>query len=381
MMRTGMMTFMAAKLTLKILCLEDDVEDFDILNYTLERSGVAFTSRQVDTREKFVEALEQFRPDVILSDHALPTFNSTDALALCREMKYQAPFILVTGAVSDEFAVKSMKQGADDYVLKSNLNRLPSAIETAIRHRETEKAKVRAVADLAARNDQLLKINHELDSLVYSVSHNLRAPLMSVLGLLHLAKDEQSRDALCKYYELMESSIKRLDDTVKEILDYSRNARQELSLERIDLRRLIEETLEKMKFMTHFDRLHIDISVGDKIAFNSDYYRLSVIINNIISNAIKYQDTSKDQSVLKIRVFVDASAAKFHFEDNGIGIDPQFVPKIFNMFFRATAKNEGSGLGLYIVKEAVEKLNGHIEIDSTLGKGTIFRIELPNHSL
>jgi signal transduction histidine kinase len=372
---------MTAKLTLKILCLEDDIEDFEILNYTLERSGVAFTSRQVDTREKFIEALEQFHPDVILSDHSLPLFNSTDALALCREMKYQAPFILVTGAVSDEFAVNSMKQGADDYILKSNLNRLASAIETAIRHRETEKAKIRAVADLAARNDQLLKINQELDSLVYSVSHNLRAPLMSVLGLLNLAKDEANREALCKYYELMESSIKRLDDTVKEILDYSRNARQELSLERVDLRRLIDETLEKMKYMTNFDKLDIEISVKDKVVYNSDYYRLSVIINNIISNAIKYQDTSKSQSFLKIRVVVDASAAKFHFEDNGIGIDPQFLPKIFNMFFRATAKNEGSGLGLYIVKEAIEKLNGHIEIDSAPGKGTIFRMELPNHSV
>jgi signal transduction histidine kinase len=380
-MRAGIITFMTAKLTLKILCLEDDIEDFEILNYTLERSGVAFTSRQVDTREKFIEALEQFHPDVILSDHSLPLFNSTDALALCREMKYQAPFILVTGAVSDEFAVNSMKQGADDYILKSNLNRLASAIETAIRHRETEKAKIRAVADLAARNDQLLKINQELDSLVYSVSHNLRAPLMSVLGLLNLAKDEANREALCKYYELMESSIKRLDDTVKEILDYSRNARQELSLERVDLRRLIDETLEKMKYMTNFDKLDIEISVKDKVVYNSDYYRLSVIINNIISNAIKYQDTSKSQSFLKIRVVVDASAAKFHFEDNGIGIDPQFLPKIFNMFFRATAKNEGSGLGLYIVKEAIEKLNGHIEIDSAPGKGTIFRMELPNHSV
>lgn len=372
---------MAEKHTLKILCLEDDIEDFEILNYTLERSGVAFTSRQVDTREKFIEALEQYHPDVILSDHSLPLFNSTDALALCRDMKYQAPFILVTGAVSDEFAVNSMKQGADDYILKSNLNRLASAIETAIRHRETEKAKIRAVADLASRNEQLLKINHELDSLVYSVSHNLRAPLMSVLGLLHLAKDEQNRDALDQYYQLMESSIKRLDDTVKEILDYSRNARQELSLEPIDLRRLIDETLEKMKFMENFGKLEINVSVNGKIAFNSDYYRLSVIVNNIISNAIKYQDVSKPQPFLKIRVVVDASAAKFHFEDNGIGIDQQFLPKIFNMFFRATAKNEGSGLGLYIVKEAIEKLSGHVEIDSMIGRGTIFRIELPNHSM
>ena len=369
-----------SKHTLKILCLEDDVEDFEILGYMLEKSGLSFQSRQVDTKEGFLEALQQFHPDVILSDHSLPLFNSTEALAICQEMKYQAPFILVTGAVSDEFAVNSIKQGADDYVLKSNLTRLASAIETALRHRETEKAKVRAVADLAARNEQLLKINQELDSLVYSVSHNLRAPLMSVLGLLHLARDEQDKTAMQQYHQMMENSIKRLDETVKEILDYSRNARQELSIEHVDLRKLVEETFDKMKFMTQSENLEVRVSVNEKIPFNSDYYRLSVIVTNLISNAIKYQDPSKEKSFLNVRIVVDAAAAKLNFEDNGIGIESALIPKIFNMFFRATAKNEGSGLGLYIVKEAIEKLAGKVEIDSDIGKGTSFRIELPNHA-
>lgn len=379
-MRPGNLPFIMSKHTLKILCLEDDIEDFEILGYMLEKSGLSFESKQVDTKESFLEALQQFHPDVILSDHSLPLFNSTESLAICRELKYQAPFILVTGAVSDEFAVNSIKQGADDYVLKSNLTRLASAIETALRHRETEKAKVRAVADLAARNEQLLKINQELDSFVYSVSHNLRAPLMSVLGLLHLASDEKDEKAMQQYHQMMENSIKRLDETVREILDYSRNARQELSIEHIDLRKLVEETFDKMKFMTMSENLEVNVSVNEKISFNSDYYRLSVIVTNLISNAIKYQDPSKEKSFLNVRIVVDASAAKLNFEDNGIGIESTLVPKIFNMFFRATAKNEGSGLGLYIVKEAIEKLSGKVEIDSEIGKGTSFRIELPNHA-
>jgi len=153
---------------------------------------LSIDAKRVDTKEKYLEALNTFHPDVILSDHSLPLFNSTEALKVCQAKHLHIPFILVTGAVSDEFAVNCIKLGADDYVLKTNLSRLPSAIEKALRHKRTETARVKAISELAARNEELLKINNELDSVVYSVSHNLRAPLMSVLGLLNLVKHESS---------------------------------------------------------------------------------------------------------------------------------------------------------------------------------------------
>jgi len=366
---------------LKILCLEDDDIDFEIINMTLERGGMEIETKRVDSREKFLEGLTAFNPDVILSDHSLPQFNSIEALRLCRSTKLHIPFILVTGAVSDEFAVNCIKEGADDYVLKSNLNRLPSAIKSALKHKETEEAKLAAISSLASRNEELLKINTELDSLVYSVSHNLRAPLMSVLGLVSLAKIEPDPTAIHHYHELIEKSVNKLDDTLKEILDYSRNARLDLQLTKIDFNEKTTETLEKMQYMSGVENIDIQVSINEQAPFYSDYYRLSVVLNNLISNAIKYYDDSKKNCFFHISITVDDKQAKLIFEDNGIGIDAEALPKIFDMFFRATNKTTGSGLGLYIVKEAVEKLQGVMVLESSVGQGTIFKIEIPNHRI
>ena len=190
-----------------------------------------------------------------------------EALRVCQSKNLEVPFILVTGAVSDEFAVKCLKLGADDYILKSNLNRLPSAIKNALKLKETEQAKLKAISDLALQNNELVKTNKEVDSLVYSVSHNLRAPLMSVLGLINIAKKENNVSTLHEYHHMMQETILKLDDTLKEILDYSRNARQELQIERINLRELINETLEKMRFMPGFARMDVRVLVNDSVEF------------------------------------------------------------------------------------------------------------------
>lgn len=368
------------KRTLRLLCLEDDEEDFMIINFTLEKSGLLTQTKRVETKAGFITALNEFDPDVILSDHALPKFSSTEALQLCLAHARQIPFILVTGAVSDEFAANCMKLGADDYILKSNMNRLPSAIQNALKHKETEKARQEAMSSLATRNEELLKINSELDSFVYNVSHNLRAPLMSVLGLLNLAKQERDPEHLHKYHAHMEKSICKLDETLREILDYSRNARQVLKIETINFKRLISETLDNLRFMNGFDKLEVRVSIDDRSPFHSDYYRMSVILNNLVSNAIKYRDHTKDRSFFDIMITFDEKMGSLVFKDNGIGIDSKLTPRIFEMFFRANTTREGSGLGLYIVKEAIEKLNGTIELDSAIGVGTTFMLEIPNHA-
>jgi len=363
---------------LKILCLEDDDVDFEIINMQLEKSGMEVVTKMVDNEQSFLNELTAFQPDVILSDHALPQFNSIEALKLCRSKQALIPFILVTGAVSDEFAVNCIKRGADDYVLKSNLSRLPSAIKNALRHKAAEEAKLNAIHSLASQNEELIKINKELDSLVYSVSHNLRAPLMSILGLVNLAKSESSIDTMHQYHELMEKSVYKLDDTLKEILDYARNARQEPQIVKINFNEIIRETLDKMQFMAGVEKIDIRINIDDAVAFYSDYYRLSIIMNNLISNAIKYFDDKKENSFFTISVTVNDDHAQLVFQDNGIGIDSRVLHKIFDMFFRATNKTDGSGLGLYIVKEAVEKLRGNIEITSSIGIGTTFNVVIPN---
>src|SRR5688572_21963413 len=179
---------------LKILMLEDLEEDAVLIERSLKKESIKFTKIRVETRDEFTKALNGFNPDVILSDHSLPKFNSIEALDVCKQRKLDIPFILVTGTVSEEFAVNCLKRGADDYILKSNLSRLPSAIEHAIRQHQYENERVKHEQMLQLQYDELIKINKELDSFVYSVSHNLRSPLSSVLGLVNLAKCERERD-------------------------------------------------------------------------------------------------------------------------------------------------------------------------------------------
>ena len=365
---------------LRILFLEDDPEDFEIIQYVLETSEFSIIPHRVDTKLKFLEALETFNPDMILSDHSLPQFDSTEALKILRARDLSIPFILVTGAMSDEFAVKSLKLGADDYVLKSNLAKLPNIIKNTLKQKEAERERVQASKELARRNEELLKINRELDSFVYSVSHNLRAPLMSVLGLLNLARLEKDPGSLNQYHSMMEDSIHTLDDTLREILEYSRNARQGLKLEEVDIKKVIDENFQKMRFMPGVERIEKQVNIDQHAPFYSDAYRLSVIFNNLISNAIKYADKNKSDPFIRITVDIDADRAVLECRDNGMGIEEHLAPKVFEMFFRATDANDGAGLGLYIVKEAINMLQGSISVQSKVGEGCVFTIEVPNKS-
>ncbi|MEO5602194.1 MAG: ATP-binding protein [Cyclobacteriaceae bacterium] len=366
------------KSTLRILSIEDLEEDFFLISHALKKSGLDFIAKRVDNKEEFSVALDEFNADVILCDHSLPQLNSNEAMRLFHQRNLQIPFILVTGAVSEEFAVSSLKHGADDYVLKSNLARLRNVIDNALKQKEAERARIEAAEVLARKNEALTKINKELDSFVYSISHNLRAPLMSVLGLLDLSKNENNPVVIHQYHEMMKSSIYKLDETLKEILEYARNARQGLVVDAIDFTKIINDNFERMQFMPGYERIQKEITIQRDMPFYSDSYRLNVILNNLVSNAIKYADSSKEISIINITIKVEEETATLTFQDNGIGIEENYIQKIFNMFFRATTKNEGAGLGLYIVKEAVEKLEGKIEVESRLGEGTLFRIQVPN---
>ncbi|HMJ68858.1 MAG TPA: ATP-binding protein [Cyclobacteriaceae bacterium] len=372
---------------LRILMLEDIVEEAGLIERVLKKAKLPYVSMRVDGPDEFVGALESFNPDVVLSDHALPQFNSIEALKLCRARGLMIPFILVTGTVSEEFAVNCLKQGVDDYILKNNLSRLPAAILNSLNQREMESR--RLVTELKLRdqneeltktNDLLRKINMELDNFVYSVSHNLRAPLMSVLGLVTIARmeDKKTEKPTENLFNMIEHSIHRLDDTLKEILDYSRNARTETAITEVQLEFLFNDSLERLKYLKGFDRIDKQIHIEGDMPVYCDAYRLSIIFQNLISNSIKYQDVEKPQSFIKIIAEVTEEDIRIQFSDNGMGIREEYLPRIFSMFFRATERSEGAGLGLYIVKESVMKLGGEITLDSTYNEGSTFNIRLPN---
>lgn len=366
--------------TLNILCLEDSPEDFGLINHQLKKAGFQYQSRRVESKEDFIRAMNESNVDIVLSDHSIPQFNSLDALTMVRGTSPDLPFILVTGAVSDEFAVNALKLGADDYVLKKNLKDLPQVIGNVLRVRAEESRKTKLAADLTTRNEELAKMNKELDSFVYSVSHNLRAPLRSILGLLNLSKMEEDLETIRSYHELMERSIRKLDDNLIEILHYSRTSAQELKIEQVDLESITNDAFEKLMFMPGFDKLEKTVNIDQRTPYHGDAYRLSVILNNLISNAVKYRDFKKPKQTLKVEASVQSSELTIEITDNGIGIQDYQLPKLFKMFSRATDQSEGSGLGLYIVKEAVDMLKGEITVASKAGEGTTFTLRIPNYA-
>jgi signal transduction histidine kinase len=232
---------------------------------------------------------------------------------------------------------------------------------------------------LLRSNQDLKKTNKELDSFVYSVSHDLRAPLSSMLGIVGLCEMGNPGAFMQKNISLLKSSIKKLDGFIMDILDYSRNSRLDVNRQEIHFNDLLADISNNLKFMgSDLRNVDIRISVRNGIAFHSDQSRLSIILNNLISNSIRYQNPEVTDPFVEICVEVSESAADILIRDNGIGIDKENQEKVFNMFYRVSTKSIGSGLGLYIVKETVEKLNGAIQLESQPGKGTEFKIRLPN---
>jgi len=365
---------------LKILFLEDILEDVELVERTLKKEGIKFDMVLVDSKEEFIKAIRNHAFDVILSDHTLAQFNSSEALKICRRLGIMAPFILVTGSVSEEFAITRIKQGADDYILKSSLQRLPSAIINALGQRKLQSERLEAELALRNQNEELIKINEELDSFVYSVSHDLRAPLLSLLGLLNISRmDERPRDpAYDQYFDMMEKSITKLDGTLREILDYSRNARTEVKAVEVDLLHLLKKSIQKLEHMNGFNEIKISIDTKRMhLPFFSDAYRISVIFENLLSNAIKYRNNRKN-CFLHITLDITQKEAVVSFADNGIGIDEKILSNVFKMFYRGTEQSEGAGLGLYLVRETAHKIGGSVSATAQLGIGSTFEFKIPN---
>jgi signal transduction histidine kinase len=305
---------------------------------------------------------------------------------MARAFESTIPFILVTGTVSEEFAVACLKQGASDYVLKSNLSRLPNSIRHALMQKDAEEKKRAAENELKEQNEKLSysnrelhKSHKELDNFVYSVSHNLRGPLSSILGIVNLSRISAGIDS-SQLFGKIEESVKKLEETLEEILNYSRNSRYEVFYEETDLRKIFEENCLKLQYLPHAGSHAPKFSQSTPGTVMADLYRVNLIIHNILSNSFKYCDESKAEMYIRLNVDVAPQELTLSFEDNGCGISPEAMPKIFNMFYRGNEKSDGAGLGLYIVKEAVEKLRGTIDLRSVEGTGTTVIIKLPAHA-
>ncbi|HRI80785.1 MAG TPA: HAMP domain-containing sensor histidine kinase, partial [Cyclobacteriaceae bacterium] len=178
--------------------------------------------------------------------------------------------------------------------------------------------------------------------------------------------------------KLIRERANTLDAFIREILDYSRNSRRTLNLQWVNLKKIVEEVLEELTYMKGFDRLHLDSDIDPAFEVITDRDRLKVVLNNLVANAVKYSDYGKN-SFIKISASRESNHWGITIEDNGIGIKPEHHERIFDMFYQAHDHSQGTGLGLYIVKETIQRLSGEILMNSTYGTGTRFSIILPTH--
>jgi PAS domain S-box-containing protein len=471
--------------------LEDSPSDARLIQHAMKRDGLDFEAKLVDSRDGFVAALREFKPQLVLSDHSLPSFSSTEALEVSKRLVPNTPFILVTGTVSEEFAVQVIKAGAADYVLKHNLSRLTVSILSAISQQqdrdklkeseeqfqytidgmiegvqiigfdwrylyinnivalqskrrkeellgktmmelypEIERSEMfgqlkscmlertyvemenyftfpdgtaswfkltmqpapqgvlilsRDITDqkkfislLESQNHRIKKMNSVLDRFLYSVSHEFRTPICNGLGLINLARttndEEDNKDILDK----LEFTIRNLDDMLQNIGVFSDISRLELNNRETDIREVFNECLEHSKLLGGTQDVELTIDLKQTAPLVCDRTRLYIVLRNLISNGIKFRDLRKDNQYVRLEVKVEPQHVTMEVRDNGRGIKEEYLDKIFDVFYKVNSTSEGSGLGLFMVREIVESMGGKFNVQSRYESGTVFQITFPN---
>lgn len=244
-------------------------------------------------------------------------------------------------------------------------------------YQELKKANFLLEKKVADRTSSLEKTNQELDRFVYSVSHDIKAPLASVLGLVNLIRISKG-DEIETNLKLMERSINKLNGFVQDILEYSRNSRLTVKKDPINIKQQVESAREDLKHMELAEDVELITSYNIPTPVFSDESRLQSVLKNLLSNAVKYHNPDKEKSWVKVDVSADSKRIYIQISDNGNGIGEKSLPHVFDMFYRASEKSSGSGLGLYIVKETVQKMGGSIHVTSIENEGTTFDLTLPN---
>lgn len=230
-----------------------------------------------------------------------------------------------------------------------------------------------AETQLAEKNRQLEQANTELDNFVYSISHDISAPLKTMQGLIHLSRVDPGYNYLDKF----ENSIIKLDEFLVSIIKVAENKKHEIKNETVKLKELCREIVAELLLVENTRGLEVKLENLD-YEIKADKTRLKTVLNNIIANSMKYtNDVNDQQPYVKISSACNSSGLTIKIEDNGEGIEPEVQNQIFNMFYRGNEKSKGPGLGLYIAHQTVEKIGGQISVESVYGKGSVFTINLP----
>lgn len=354
----------------RILYLDDEINNLNTFRASFRRNYEIYTALTVAEAKKL---LEEVAVEVIIADQRMPHTTGVEFFNSIKE-KYPDPIrILLTGYTDIEDLIDSINKGQIYRFIRKPWEEfeIHSAITNAHDLYHARK-------QLREKVDALEKANEELNRFIYSASHDMRSPLVSVLGIVNLAKTDGSITDPNGYVDLIESCIIRLDEFIKKVIEYYRNTRIDTEEEAVDFSAIIRDAIDAHRHRNN--QVNFSVDVQQDHIFIGDAFRTSIVLNNLISNAIKYQKSDEPNPKVHLQVRTFPHKAVITIQDNGVGILHTHLNDIFHMFFRSNrTDNSGTGIGLYIVKEALNKMGGTIAVDSTYGQGTSFEIILPNH--
>jgi len=218
--------------------------------------------------------------------------------------------------------------------------------------------------------------NKEMDKLIKVLSHDLRAPMNSINGLITLARDEKDPGEFSKYLGMMEKSIKKLETFTNDVITSLKNRGSSRVAEVIPYE-LVQEIIEELRYSEQGKQIEFRNRINPELRIQSDPSQLQIIFSNLISNAIRYHDFNKPNQYIEISAEKHPMLCIFNVEDNGIGIEESQHQRIFETYFTIGNVEGSSGLGLSNVKDSVVRLRGSIELNSQPGQGSTFTIQLP----
>ncbi len=356
--------------TISLLYIDDEENNLNAFKASFRRHYEIYTAISADAGLKI---LEHVNIHVIIADQKMPNTTGVEFFTNIIKTYPDATRMLLTGYVDPTALADAINHGDIYRYLTKPWNdfELQNSIKNAY---DAHIAKI----ELRQKMIELEKTNNELNRFIYSISHELRAPLVSLNGIINLVRLENLDQSSGEYWQLAENCAQKLDYYIQKTLEYYKNSKALAEINEIDFSKMIEDLI-KIYQLSNPDT-QFDISIDQEVTFKNDMFRIEVILANLISNAIKYQKNEVQNKKVGINVKVKKEETEINIVDNGIGILNEHLDKIFNQFFKVNT-HQGTGLGLFIVKEALEKINGKISVFSNINQGTTFKIIIPNANL
>ena len=355
---------------IRVLYLDDEPSNLNSFRAAFRRQ---FTVYVTDNPDDALELVREKRPQLVFSDQRMPEVNGTDFLRTVHELDSNTIRVLITAYTDAAEIINAINRGRIYRFISKPWNE-EELRQTIINGYEIHSTRRK----LEEKVEELEKTNEELNKFIYSASHDLRAPLMSILGVVKLSELDPLDEAARNLFQLIENSVMRMDAFISSIIEYYQNTRSEKELKEIDFRGLVDEILGNLKFFEGAREMQYDLRIDTCPGFVTDLFRLRIVLSNLISNAMKFNRLDPKEHRVGIEIICNESEVKLKVEDNGLGIAEDQRELVFDIFHRADAKKSGSGIGLYIVKEALEKLNGSIELESIPNQGSTFSCTIPN---